>query len=62
MASLVRMLTFALRSVSSRTAKIASRISSVTAGCPPPSRSQRSSAQPTSPNRRRPFSHRINVW
>src|SRR5262249_34815702 len=36
MACLLRMLTLALRSVSSRTAKIASRTSSVTAGCPPP--------------------------
>ena len=61
MRSRVRMLTFAPRRVSSRTAKIASLTSSVMLGWPPLSRSQRSSAQPISPARRRPFSHRIKV-
>ncbi len=61
MFALVRMVTFDLSRASSRTEKIASRTSLVMLGWPPLSRSQRSSAQPTSPNRRRPFSHRIRV-
>ena len=48
-------------SVSSLTASIASRTCPVMLGCPPDSRSHRSSAQPASPALRRPASHRIKV-